>query len=84
MKKIRLTAHAIDQLVYRGTCEEEIIDAITTSSWQPAELGRLECKKDYPFRNIWNNKYYETKQIRPIFVEEENEIVVITVYTYFY
>jgi hypothetical protein len=30
----------------------------------------------------WNGKFYETKQGRPVFVEEATEIVVVTVYTY--
>jgi hypothetical protein len=32
---------------------------------------------------MWNNVYYKTKEVRPIFIEEEKEIIVITVYTYF-
>lgn len=51
--------------------------------WSPAELGRLECQKAFPFRNVWNGRYYETKEVRPIFVEEPDRIVVVTVYTYF-
>jgi hypothetical protein len=31
----------------------------------------------------WNGKYYKTKEVKPVFVDEENEIVVITVYTYY-
>ena len=31
----------------------------------------------------WNGKVYATKQVRPVFVEEAGEIVVITVYTYY-
>lgn len=27
---------------------------------------------------------YATKQVRPVFVDEANEIVVITVYTYYF
>ena len=84
MKPIRLSGHAKEQLVFRGTTEEEVIEAIKTSPWQPAELGRLECKKDFPFENEWNKKYYKIKQVRPIFIEEEKEIVIITVYTYFF
>jgi hypothetical protein len=70
--------------LFRGTTEEEVVEAIKTSQWQTAELGRLECRKDFTFENIWNKKYYKTKQVRPIFVEEDAEIVVITVYTYFF
>jgi len=32
----------------------------------------------------WNGKLYATKQVRPIFVAEETEIVVITVYAYYF
>jgi len=27
---------------------------------------------------------HETKQVRPVFVEEDEEIVVVTVYTYYF
>jgi len=84
MKPIRLSGHAREQLYFRGTTEEEILESITTVSWQDAELGRLECKKNFVFEKEWNKKYYKTKQVRPIFVEEDKEIVVITVYTYFF
>ena len=84
MKPIRLSGHARDQLWHRGTSEEEIGEAIRTAGWAPAELGRLECRKDFPFGREWNGKVYTIKQVRPIFVEEEREIVVVTVYTYYF
>jgi hypothetical protein len=49
----------------------------------PAELGRLECRKDFAFNSEWNKVYYTTNQIRPISVEESDEIVVVTVYVYY-
>jgi hypothetical protein len=39
---------------------------------------------DFAFGREWNGKVYQTKQIRPIFVEEADEILVITVYTYYF
>ena len=57
-------------------------EAIATSPWQPAELGRLECRKEFRYGREWNGKFYATKQVRPIFVEEADEIVVVTVYVY--
>jgi hypothetical protein len=84
MKPIRLSGHAKVQLFFRGTTEEEVIETIRTALWQPAELGRLECRKNFTFENEWNKKYYKIKQVRPIFVEEEEEIVVVTVYVYFF
>jgi hypothetical protein len=82
-KPIRLSEHAKEQLPYRGTTQEEIIETIRTSQWKSAELGRLECRKDFVYNKDWNNKRYKTKQVRPIFIEEENEIAVITVYVYY-
>ena len=35
-------------------------------------------------RGTWNGVFYATKRVRPIFVEEVAEIVVVTVYTYFF
>ncbi len=69
---------------YRGTAEAEIEEAIRTTEWSPAELGRLECRKDFAFDKEWNGKLYTNKQGRPIFVEEEQEIVVVTAYTYYF
>ena len=83
-KPIRLSEHAISQLIFRGAGEKEIIEAIRTSEWSPAELNRLECRKDFAFNKLWNNKSYKTKQVRPIFAEEGDEIIIITVYVYYF
>jgi len=84
MKPIRLSGHARSQLPFRGVTEEEIKEAIRSEPWSPVELGRLECRKDFPFGKEWNKKVYATKQVRPIFVEEMTEIVVVTVYSYYF
>ena len=84
MKPINFSRHAKEQLTFRGATEQEIIEAIRTCHLEPAELGRLQYKKDFLYENIWNKKYYKTKHVRPIFVEEETEIVVITIYTYYF
>jgi len=84
IKKIRLSGHALKQLSFRGTTEEEIKETIRTKPWGPSELGRLECRNNFAYNGIWNGKYYTTKQVRPIFVEEEAEIIVVTVYVYYF
>ena len=84
MKTIRLSGHAREQLPRRGVTEAEVIAAIQGAEWQASEHGRLECRFEFVYADIWNNKVYETKQVRPIFADEATEIVVITVYSYFY
>ena len=83
-KPIRLSGHARDQLAFRGATEQEVVAAIQTEPWLPAESGRLECRKDFAFRALWNRKYYATKRVRPIFVEKLDEIVVVPVYVYYF
>ena len=84
MKPIRLSGHARENIRYRGATEQEVVDAIRTTPWGTAERGRLECRKDFAYRQDWNGTFYATKQVRPIFVEEADEIVVVTVYVYYF
>jgi hypothetical protein len=84
MKPIRLSKHAMGYLTKRGFSVAEVDAAIRAGSWRPAELGRLDCRKDFAYGEEWNGKIYSTKQVRPVFVEEAAEIVVITVYTYYF
>lgn len=83
-KPILLSGHARDQIRFRGTNEEEIVDAIRHCAWSQAELERLECRKDFASNAEWNGVWYATKQVRPIFVEEPEKIVVVTVYVYYF
>jgi len=84
MKPIRLSAHALGYFHKRGFTEAEVRTALQNSSWQSASSGRLECRYSFSFGQIWNGRFYNTKQARPIFVEEDEEIVVVTVYTDFF
>lgn len=84
MKPIRLTAHAAAYIEKRGFSIAEVEEAIRQEDWAAAERERLECRRDFAFDRVWNGKRYSTKQVRPIFVEESDEIVVITVYVYYF
>jgi hypothetical protein len=83
-KPIRFSGHAQGQLARRGVSEHEVIETIRIASWQPAELGRLECRRNLPYGREWNGIFYAPKQVRPIFVEEPDEIVMVTVYSYYF
>jgi hypothetical protein len=84
MKPVRLSSHALRYMSKRGFTAAEVEEAIRTNPWGAAELGRLDCRKDFPYGKEWNGKGYATKQVRPVFVEEGGQIVVITVYTYYF
>lgn len=80
---VELSEHARQQMGFRGCTESEIEQAIRTQDWKPAELGRLECRLTVPFQGEWNGKSYPNKTIRPIFVQEKDKVVVVTVYVYY-
>jgi hypothetical protein len=77
-------SHARQQLEFRGATEQQVIDTIRSETWEPAKHGRSGCRKNFVFNSEWNKKYYSTKQIRPIFVDEPDEIVVVTIYVYYF
>ncbi|HLW88025.1 MAG TPA: hypothetical protein VKR57_05995 [Terriglobales bacterium] len=79
-KPIRISGYALQQLRFRGTTESEVVATIRTSPRSPAENGRPERHKDWLFDAPWNGRHYSIKQVRPVFVEESNEIVVVSVY----
>ena len=82
-KSIVLSFHAIEQCKERGTNEEEVIKAIKECKWILAKKNRLECKISLPCDKTWNGHFYVNKEVRPIFVDEVDEILVVTVYVYY-
>lgn len=84
MKPIRLSAHAQEQAQHRGATAAEIVEAIREGQWSTAAFERLQAEKQFPFNEEWNRNHYDFKKVRPIFVEEPNEIVVVTVYVYYF
>ena len=83
-KPIRLSQHAQEQARQRGATEEDVRDAIRSAAWGPADAGRLECQKEFVCGRLWQGRSYQTKRVRPIFVDEPNEIVVVTVYVCYF
>ena len=83
-KPVRLSVHARQQIAFRGATEAEPIEAIRNAKWEPAKKGRWECRLNLSFEARRNEVFYRTKQVRPIFLEEDLEIVVVTVYVYYF
>ena len=84
MKHIRLTRHAREQCVERGATEDEVIRAVEQGTREAAKLGRMLCRFNYPYNRAWQGKLYAIKQVTPVIKEESDEIVVITVYTFYF
>ena len=84
MKRIVFSAHAREQLALRGGTEAEAQAAILEGEGLPAERGRTAFRKNFPFLSDWKGRYYEVKQVMSVVVEEEDAIVVVTVYVFYF
>jgi hypothetical protein len=84
VKPIRLTNHAQEQAIERGTNEVEIVDTIITGNRQTAKNGRYKYQATFQYNKDWQGKLYSLKKVVPIVAETDTELVVITVYTFYF
>ncbi len=83
-KPIRLSAHAQEQCAERGAIVLEVEETIRLGTWEVAKRDRFQARYNFPYNADWNGRQYAIKQVMPVFVEEPSEIVVITVYTFYF
>lgn len=83
-KQIKFTNHALQRLAKRGTNEQEVIEAVLTGNREPAKDNKIMCRLNLAFNDIWIDTLYPIKQVAPVIVEEEDEIIIITVYTFYF
>ncbi|MGO9587796.1 MAG: DUF4258 domain-containing protein [Limisphaerales bacterium] len=84
MKPIRFSRHAEEQAQERGATTAEVSEAIRKGSREPARHGRELCRYNFAFGRKWQGKSYAIKQVAPVIMEKTDEIVVITVYTFYF
>ena len=83
-KEIKFTNHALLRLTKRGVTKEEVIEAIQSGQRESAKENKILCRLNLTYNEDWMGVTYPIKQVAPIIVEEENEIIVITVYTFYF
>jgi len=84
MKPIIFSQHALAQLKDRGASKEEVKKAICEGEEVPAKKGRKAFRKNFSFNSNWKSKHYEIKQVLPIVVQENKELIVVTVYVFYF
>jgi hypothetical protein len=84
MKRIRLSKHAEEQATERGATQPEVEEAVRKGSREPTIRGREMCRYNFAFKRKWQGKHYAIKQVVPVIKEETDEIIVITVYTFYF
>ena len=84
MKPIRFSKHAEEQVLERGATTAEAAETIRKGAREPAKHGRELCRYNFAFGRKWQGKRYAIKQVAPVIVEKANEILVVTVYTFYF
>jgi hypothetical protein len=82
-KVVHFTIHALERIQERRTDEKEVKEAIRKGKWKPAEKGRFISSRIFPFEKEHYGRYYKTKEVVPVFKEDDERILVITVFTFF-
>lgn len=83
-KPIVFSSHAQEKMVDRGASEDEVELAISTGNREPARKGRVMFRKNFSYNREWRGKCYRVKQVVPIVSEEEDRMVVVTVFVYYF
>ena len=81
---VRFTKHAQEQCKERGASADEVLIAIKEGSKESVKHGRELCRYNFPFNKSWHGNVYPIKQVAPVIKTEEKEIIVITVYTFYF
>jgi hypothetical protein len=68
----------------RGASECQVQAAIHTGNAEPARKGRIMFRKSFAFGGWWRGKHYSVRQVAPIVAEEADELVIVTVYVFYF
>ena len=84
MKKIAFSDHANEQMVERGASAQEVIETINKGDRFSAKHRRIAYRRNFQYNSRWGENFYHIKQVMPITKEEAKEIIVVTVYTFYF
>ena len=80
---IRFDQHSLKRAKERGATRSEIIDTLESGYSIPAKYSRLGKGKVYDFRGKRKGKYYDQKKVEVYYQEENESIIVITIYVFY-
>ena len=73
------TKHSLKQANDRGISLEEIEQALIYTLWQDVRYNRYSSIKVFEYNQIWEEVFYRQKEVKVIFTQEDDKIIVITV-----
>jgi len=83
-KIIIFTHHARERMRQRGAREEDVREAIRIGQRETAQRGLALYRMNREFNSEWDGKFYRVQQIASVVAEEQDRIVVVTVYAFYF
>lgn len=80
---IKLTEHAKERGVGRGASLEEIEKVLEDGAEVQVKGGRKAKELVFNYNKEWLGNIYPQKKVKVIYVEENNEFVIITLKVYY-
>ena len=81
--EFRLTEHAKERAEERGTTELEIGAVLSGGQETNLKKGRKSKEQTLDYDREWLGKHCAQKKVQVIYIEEEEETIVITVKVYY-
>jgi len=81
--KFTFTEHARERANERGTAEDEISTVLSSGQEIQLKKGRKGKEMVLDYNKEWLGKHYAQKKVKVVYVEEEEQTVVITVKVYY-
>jgi hypothetical protein len=81
--KYKIIDHARDRMAERGVSEAEVVTAIESGTEAQARGDRRYREAVFDYGREWLGRRYEQKKVQVIYVEEDGELIVITVYAFY-
>ena len=81
--RIKLIEHAKERAKQRGAINEEVKAVVLNGRQIKAKRGRKAKEMIFEYEKEWLRKTYPQKKVQVIYVEEENQIIVITVKVFY-
>jgi len=75
--------HARQRMVERGASEADVQRVLETGQAEEERAARWAKEAVLPYNAEWQGKTYDQKKVRVIYLEEGDQLVVITVYVYY-
>ncbi|MEW5900085.1 MAG: DUF4258 domain-containing protein [Acidobacteriota bacterium] len=80
---IIISPHAAEKAASRGTTKREIIEVLRSGSPIAAKYKRSGKAMIFPFSGERLGRFYDHKRVEVFYVQEGNDIIVITVYVFY-